>query len=182
MRIEATSFLVLLLTLLLGLGAHQPNAQAQATRGKEPRRVASATALRPSLFLSCADDCFDAYLRQELSYFDFSRDPYRADLTLVLVRQPAGSGGERFTATLVPATPVAPGAQPLLEPSSFTVPAGSPDHAKRRLLLQSLLRLLQRHVQGTKHGAHSNWCFLRATVSSSARWRILGTIGFSCPN
>jgi hypothetical protein len=106
---------------------------------------------RPSLFLSCPLECFDAYLRQELSYFDFSRDPYRADFTLVVVRQPGGSGGERFTVALSRRTPE-PRATPE-PPRSFSVPFGTPPHTARGQLLQSVLRMLRDELHDTGHDA-----------------------------
>jgi hypothetical protein len=103
----------------------------------------------PSLFLSCPLECFDAYLRQELSYFDFARDPHRADITLVIARQAAGNGGERFTVVLSRRIPT-PHAD-ALAPRSFSLPAGAPPHAARGRLLQSILRLLRDELHDSAH-------------------------------
>jgi hypothetical protein len=114
---------------------------SQYARAEAPRR--------PSLFLSCPLECFDTYLRQELSYFDFSRDPRRADITLVIARQPAGSGGERFTVALSRRGALSRLASPA--PRSFTMPSGAPPHAARSQLLQSILRLLRDDLRESEH-------------------------------
>lgn len=113
-------------------------------------RAAPPSEARPSLFLSCPLECFDAYLRQELSYFDIARDPHIADYTLVIVRQPAGSGGERFTLTISPRKASSLTPQP---PQSFAVPQGTPAHTARQLLLQLILRVLRAELSGTAHEA-----------------------------
>ncbi|HET9960079.1 MAG TPA: hypothetical protein VFQ61_36555 [Polyangiaceae bacterium] len=99
----------------------------------------------PKLFLSCGKDCFEPYLRQELSYFDFTRDPYLADITVVIVRQPSGSAGERFTVTLTGRGVRPSGAK------SFSVAAGTPVHAARQALLQLILRRLLEELAGSEH-------------------------------
>jgi hypothetical protein len=121
------------------------------TGGWSPVSIARAEAAdqkRPSLFLSCPLECFDPYLRQELSYFDFARDPHIADYTLVVVRQPSGSGGERFTVTVSPRVPSSLTPQAA---QSFAVPSGTPAHAARQLLLQVILRTLRNELSGTLH-------------------------------
>jgi hypothetical protein len=130
---------------MLVLGGSFALGSAQPVLASDP----SPAGARPSLFLSCPLECFADYLRQELSYVDFSRDPYRAELTLVVVRQQNGGGGERFTVTLTRRTldlqtPPAP-------PLSFSVPPGSPDVVTRRKLAQTILRMLQRELEGTAH-------------------------------
>ncbi len=100
---------------------------------------------RPRLFLRCTTDCFSTYLQQELSYFDFARDPYLADLTIVVVRQPAGNGGERFTVDLVRGEPAVAAA-----PSrSFVVTPGATPDISRRQLAQAVLRSLQQALAGS---------------------------------
>ncbi len=96
----------------------------------------------PSLFLSCPQECFDTYLRQELSYFDFSRDPYLADFNIVVVRQPSGSNGERFTVSIDGS-----------HSEAFSVPAGTADMVAREHLLQAILRILYDLLDDTPHAA-----------------------------
>ena len=119
----------------------------------EPNPVAASTALppaaRPRLFLGCPRTCFDSYLHQELNYFDFVRDPQLADFILVIARQPAGNGGERFSATLVPRLPQ-PGQRPPATRAFLAAP-GAAAHTSRRLLLQVILRELQLALVGTEH-------------------------------
>lgn len=104
--------------------------------------LAAAEPRPPSLFLSCPQECFDVYLRQELDYFDFSRDPHLADFTIVVVRQPSGSNGERFTVTI--------GGAP---PHAFNVPAGTADVMAREHLLQAILHVLYGLLEDTPHAA-----------------------------
>lgn len=56
-----------------------------ARAGQEPASRSDLPA--PRAFLSCAQDCHADYLRQELSHFDVVRDPYLADLVLVIVHE-----------------------------------------------------------------------------------------------
>ncbi|WP_437937131.1 hypothetical protein [Sorangium sp. So ce341] len=113
-----------------------------------PRRACARPP--PRLFLSCSDDCFDPYLRQQLSYFDFVRDVYLADIALVIVRRPAGTGGEQWTATLARRT--SGRAFESRPPASVLSPPGAPAHAERDRLLQLILRLLVAELAGTPHG------------------------------
>lgn len=97
----------------------------------------------PKLFISCAQPllCFDSYLRQELSYFDFVRDQYLADLTLVISIQPAGNGGMRFSVVLRHRDPTADLAG--ARTRSFVALPGATPQAQREELLQVILRVLQ---------------------------------------
>jgi hypothetical protein len=56
----------------------------------------------PKLFVQCnaRDDCYDDYLRTELSFFSFVRDRFLADVLILITEQDNGGGGARFTATL----------------------------------------------------------------------------------
>lgn len=122
-----------------------------------PSRASVAPISAPRLFLSCPGECFEDYLRQELSYFDFVRDPHLAGvLTVLVVRQPSGNGGERFTVSLhrAAAPPaLALSGDPRPEPAptrSFVGAPGATDHALRQALLQQILRLLQAELAGSK--------------------------------
>lgn len=127
------------MTFFVEAGVHA--ADAQPLNAKE--------SARPSLFMSCPLECFDSYLRQELSYFDIAQDPYRADFTIVVTRQQAGHGGERFTTRIARVTPRGPDT---VGPSlQFSVPAGTPDVITRRKLLQSILQLLWAEFGETEH-------------------------------
>jgi len=128
--------------------AEKARAAAKA-REAAKARAESRNAEGPALFLSCPRECFDDYLRQELSYFDVTNDPYRADLTIVVVRQPAGNGGERFTVSLAPRVPGGPS----VAPSSFAVTADTPDGVARKHLLQTILRALRTYLAETPHEA-----------------------------
>jgi hypothetical protein len=110
--------------------------------------AARAEAARPTLFLRCPQTCFESYLHERLSYFDFVRAPQLADITLLVVRQPAGNGGERFTVR------VAQGAELIekLEATrTFTAQPGATDHAVRDALVQVALRALHTALESTPH-------------------------------
>lgn len=102
----------------------------------------------PRLFLSCPTDCFEDYLKQELSYFSFVRDRYLADANLIVSRQQAGNGGERFTVRALWSKdaiermriPVRP-----LEEAFLVPPAATIDEA-RAALAQATLRVLYRSL------------------------------------
>lgn len=102
----------------------------------------------PRLYLSCPTECYDSYLRQELSYFDFVRDPKQADYTLVVTRQPAANGGERISVTCTPRRP-APDASLPASGDVATTP-GSTDHTVRPKLAQLMLRLLYDRLDGNE--------------------------------
>lgn len=104
---------------------------------------------RPRIYLSCPQQCFDPYLRQELSYFDWVRDPHLADVNLVVVRQPAGNGGERFTVT--PSVRGGSGEIETRTAMSLVTVAGTSPDAARTQLIQLILRVLHRDLQGTTH-------------------------------
>jgi hypothetical protein len=102
-------------------------------------------AARPRVFLQCPEECFESYLHETLSYFDFVRAPDLADLTLLIVRQPAANGGERFTVS-------ATNGKPALETARmFTAEASATDHDKREQLLQVAMRALHSALADTPH-------------------------------
>jgi hypothetical protein len=112
----------------------------------------------PKLFLACGprlrqsvasqERCFDDYLRQELSYFDFVRDRHLADLTVVVGRQPAGNGGERVSASLVERKGAS---ETTRATGSFTAAPGDSDDSIRQQLGQLVLRMLTAHFMGSPH-------------------------------
>ena len=99
----------------------------------------------PSLFLSCAGECFEDYLKQELSYFDFTSDPRLSTYNIVVSRQSGADGGIKYTVNAVHAS------SRRLPPEATSVPAGSPEDVARRLLSQAILRTLLRDLEGTEH-------------------------------
>jgi hypothetical protein len=110
----------------------------------------SAQPARPTLFLSCASECFETYLKQELSYFDFTNHPDRASVNLVVSRQPAGHGGELFTVNMATSGHTI---GPLPAPATFTIErSAQPDHVRHQLL-QALLRVLYAGLRGTVYDA-----------------------------
>jgi hypothetical protein len=131
---------------------------AEAALATQPVQSAPArpAATLPRLFLNCAEECFGDYLRQELNYFDFVRDPHLPDvLTLLIVRQPSGNGGERFSVSLHPSAEVDPaaaltGAGEVVVRSFVGAPEAT-QHALRQELRQQVLHTLQAELMGTPH-------------------------------
>lgn len=146
----STLALAIAVAMLVGQKAAAEELTTHPRAGEQQLVTRPSPAARPKLFLSCAKPCFDNYLREELSYFDFVRDPRLADFTLLVVRQPAGNGGERFSATLFASAP-GPGAAPISR--SFLAAPGAPAHDSRRRLRQALLRELQLALTGTPYEA-----------------------------
>lgn len=55
----------------------------------------------PKLFLNCQTNCYYEYALNELSFFDFVRDRYVADIEILIQSQGTGSGGRAYTLTFV---------------------------------------------------------------------------------
>ncbi|HEV7348695.1 hypothetical protein [Telluribacter sp.] len=53
----------------------------------------------PKVYLNCTTNCYDDYVRSELSFFDFVRDRYVADIEILISRIRTGSGGHEYTLT-----------------------------------------------------------------------------------
>ena len=51
----------------------------------------------PSLFLNCSRECYQDFLKSELSYFDFVRDRFEADIQILIIEQEQSNGGKKFT-------------------------------------------------------------------------------------
>ncbi|HEY0714739.1 MAG TPA: hypothetical protein VGF45_18805 [Polyangia bacterium] len=111
--------------------------------------VARADVSRPRLFFTCPQGCFDAYLRQELAAFDIVRAPHLADLQVIIVQQPAGNGGQRFSVSVV--RPQGAPDRAALPTRSFVAAAGAPEHVTRQQLLTLILRVLHQELLATPH-------------------------------
>ncbi len=55
----------------------------------------------PKLFLNCTAHCHSDYVRSELTFFDFVRDRYVADVEIMVNGMPTGSGGFEYTLTFI---------------------------------------------------------------------------------
>lgn len=143
--------------------AQPPGSEARAAEGLAPVTIQPEKSAGPTppgsldpprLYLSCPETCFEDYLKQRLSYFDFVRDPYLSDYTLVIVRQPAGSGGERFSLTIEKTGPKsAANGQSKPAPSTCTTKPGASTDDARRELLALVLRSLLVELADTEHAA-----------------------------
>lgn len=127
----------LLLLVLLCLTPARP-AGAELPRS-------GAVEARPKLYLSCAGECFVDFLKQELDYFDFARDPLDADHVIVVSRQPNGQGGVCFTVRL---TASGDGSGSSMS-DEVTFPAGTASAELRAAVLQAILRVLYGRLAGT---------------------------------
>ncbi len=76
--------------LLLGVVASAPAAPV----------AADSAATRVRVFLDC-DDCDEDFLREELRFVDYVRDPAEADVHILVTAQSTGSGGQDRTLTLI---------------------------------------------------------------------------------
>lgn len=143
-----------------------------ATLGDEESLLA-AEAGAPQVFLNCTTDCFEPYLRQELSNFDLVRDRHQADLEILISAQPAGNGGVSYSLTLfdrerereqqprgsVPRGRIGSTGRPeSVRPAAASTVArqvtrgpAQPEVEFRAKLLDVVLRLLYSAVLGTPH-------------------------------
>ena len=80
-----------------------PPADAGTSQNPLPQTAPSAGAVAPGrlrVYLDCSD-CFPTYLREEIKWVDFVRQPQDADLTLLASSQETGSGGREVTLRFV---------------------------------------------------------------------------------
>ncbi|MCS6795667.1 MAG: hypothetical protein NZ516_06880 [Raineya sp.] len=56
---------------------------------------------RLKLFLNCNADCFQQYVFTELSFFNFVRDRFQADIQILIISQENGAGGSSYTLTFI---------------------------------------------------------------------------------
>lgn len=125
----------------------------------------------PQLFLNCTTECFEPFLRQQLSNFDLVRDRHQASLEVLIAAQPAGSGGVAYRVTLFERERAthAGGAARMRAPTraleggeaasvaiasrQVTRHPGQAEVEFRAELLDGLLRLLYAALIGTPHEA-----------------------------
>ncbi|GAB3172113.1 hypothetical protein [Telluribacter humicola] len=55
----------------------------------------------PRVYLNCTTNCHSDYVRSELTFFDFVRDRYVADVEIMVNGMPTGSGGFEYTLTFI---------------------------------------------------------------------------------
>lgn len=96
--------LFLLLWLLSAVFSYaQPSRRPKITPAPLPPALPEDTLLLPpKLFLNCPNaNCFDDYVRTELSFFDFVRDRRQSDIEVLVTNQGTGAGGQEYTLTLL---------------------------------------------------------------------------------
>ncbi len=63
-----------------------------------PILAQESTNAPPKLFINCtAWNCFEDYIRTELSFFDYVRDRFEAEIQILIIEQNTGSGGSQYT-------------------------------------------------------------------------------------
>lgn len=110
----------------------------------------SGVADRPSLYLSCATDCYASFLKQQLDYFDFARDPHDATFIAIVTRQTSSDGGTKLTVQLHGVLGESSGATADLQ-EAVSFPREAPIEDIRQALLQTIFRLLYARLAGTPH-------------------------------
>jgi hypothetical protein len=124
---------VLLAISLLFLAAASAEAAQQPSQDRRLR-----------VFLDCSD-CFDDYLRTEVTFVDYVRDREEADLHVLITRASTGSGGAEYTAEFLGSGTLA-GLQRKLR--AVTTTGDSEDTIRRQLantLRLGLLNVLAEH-------------------------------------
>lgn len=89
-RLPALLLVVVLATPAIAWA--RPDGQAPVSGAPPPSRL--------RVYLDCSD-CFPTYLREQITWVDFVRQPQDADLTLLASRQETGSGGSEVTLRFV---------------------------------------------------------------------------------
>ncbi len=132
--------------------------QSSSARATEPEG--------PRVFLNCAAECFETFLRQELSAFTMVRDRHAARYEILIAAQPSGGGGTTYSVTLFtreePSSLDLPGALRTRGRAEPAVPGATRAGARtvtwspgqspvdfRAQLLDAILRVLYAAVIGT---------------------------------
>jgi hypothetical protein len=55
----------------------------------------------PKLFLNCTDNCYQDYVKTELSLFEFVRDQAQADIQILIISKEHAGGGNLYTLTFI---------------------------------------------------------------------------------
>ncbi len=56
----------------------------------------------PKLFINCANwGCYEDYVKTELSFFNYVRDRFEADIQMLIINQQNGAGGMQYTLTFL---------------------------------------------------------------------------------
>jgi hypothetical protein len=109
---------------------------ALAFAAMAPTSVEASELDEPRVFLNCASECFEPYLRQELSAFDLVRDRHQARYEVLIAAQPSGGGGISYSVTLFARD----------EPSSVQLPAGPRPRGRPELSSGATTRAAVRKV------------------------------------
>ncbi|MBC3789042.1 hypothetical protein [Spirosoma utsteinense] len=100
----------------------------------------------PKLFLNCQNvNCFDDYVRTQLSFFDFVRDRQLCDIEILTTQQTTGASGSEYTLTLLGQNRQ----QGLIDTLRFTTRQTDTDAMIRQRFVQSLRLGLVRFMTRT---------------------------------
>jgi hypothetical protein len=100
---------------------------------------------RPKVYLDCREDCFDDFLRTEITFVDYVRDRTDADVHVLVTTQETGAGGREYTLALFGQARFAS----MNESLRHVAEKDAPDERVRRGLAQVLKLGLMRYVLKT---------------------------------
>lgn len=100
----------------------------------------------PKLFLNCTGWCFEDYVKTELSFFNFVRDRFQADVQLLIIRQSTGADGSLFTVNFLGQHEF----QGMNDTLMFNLDQSASDEMIRSELVKVLQAGLVRYVAKTK--------------------------------
>lgn len=140
--------LLILAAVLLG------DAGMAGTQTREELQAAEQAAPvsddRPKVFLDCASNCFQDYLRTEITFVDYVRDRADSDVHLLVTTQETGAGGREYALRLIGQARFAS----MNETLRHVTEKDEPEERVRRGLAQALKLGLMRYVMKTQMAPH----------------------------
>lgn len=133
--------LTLAVLIVAGLAIAQP-AWAQTP----PQPAAQAAAARLRVFLDC--DCFSEFLREEIGWVDFVRQPQDADVQVLSASNPTGGGGREVVLRFIGAGRFQGVDQELKSVSQ----SGDTDEMRRQQMLRTVTVALLGYVERSGRG------------------------------
>jgi hypothetical protein len=98
---------------------------------------------RIKIFLNCTDtDCFQNYIISELTFFDFVRDRFQADVQVLIVQQTNAAAGQKFTLRFIGQKKF----ENLLDSATFNTKMSDTEADRREILLTTVKLGLSRFV------------------------------------
>ncbi|MCU0325305.1 MAG: hypothetical protein MUF45_08645 [Spirosomaceae bacterium] len=95
------------------------------------------------IFLNCSRTrCYDEYLRTELTFFEFVRDMEQADVQIMIINQPTGSGGRTYQLNFIGQKSF----ESIRDTLFFSTKQTDTEDITRKLFLQTIRRGLVRYI------------------------------------